>query len=143
NTAQLPTTGYYSFYRGLNTSTSTIVDLLDLLDAWADGELLGTDRAATAEHFAVPARGLNGVESVPGTGTPLNTYCPCTAGTQGVTGVFIGRRPDAVGSTTYMLRYPDGIDVVVHYNSNDWPTTDVVRRIAEQIHEAVAASMTS
>lgn len=143
DTTQLPTTAFFSFYRGLNTSTSTIADLLDLLDAWADGTLLGSDRSATAEHFAVPTAGLNGVESVAGTGTPLNTYCPCAAETQGVTGVAIGRRPDTVGSTTYMLRYQDGIDVVVHFNSNDWPSKDVVRHIADQIHEAAVPSMTS
>lgn len=141
STNEVPTTAFFTFNRGHDTSSSTLGDLLDLLDAWVDGDLLGTDRAATATHFPTPASGLTDVVSVPGIGTPVTVYCPCTAGAEGVAGIAIGRRPATVASTTLMLRYPDGIDVVLHFNSNNWRDLDTVQHIADEIHEAAAASI--
>ena len=143
STSEVPTTAFYTFNRGHDTSNSTLGDLLDLLDVWVDGVLLGTDRAATPKHFPTPASGLTDVVSVPGVGTPVTVYCPCTAGAEGVAGIAVGRRPATVASTTLMLRYPDGIDVVLHFNSNNWRDLDTVQHIADEIHEAAAASIAS
>ena len=51
DTASVPTDAYWSFLGAAGSATSTLPDLLDLLDAWVTGELLGADRAATPDKF--------------------------------------------------------------------------------------------
>ena len=58
DTASVSTDAYWSFLGAAGSATSTLPDLLDLLDAWVTGELLGSDRAErqTGSSPTTPAR---------------------------------------------------------------------------------------
>ena len=103
---------------GLDTT-----DLLDLLDVWSTGELFTTDRTPAPDRYAPdPAGNPN---TYVGLGVPFNGYCPCTEVDDGIEPTAIGRAPGAIGTRTFLLRYADGISVVVNVNSNEADPADI------------------
>ena len=46
-----------------------------------------------------------------------------------------------MGTDTQMLHFPDGISIVLHYNSQEWTTKDGVTGISDAIHDEVAATL--
>jgi CubicO group peptidase (beta-lactamase class C family) len=127
---------YYTYFGAVQAVVSTSSDLLDLLDALVAGELFTTDRTPTAERL-LGARLFDG--AVYGLGTPLSGFCPC----DGVTGnrmevTAVGRRPGGVGTNLTLVRFSDGISVVLHFNSNEWVDNSDLWDVAVAIHDAAA-----
>jgi hypothetical protein len=122
---------------------STPTDLLDLLDAWQSGELFTTDRTPAPGRYALdrlPVDVANAPEIYPGLGVPWNAYCPCTVTSDGVEPVAFGRAPAGVATRTYILRYADGISVVVHFNSNSQVDQSTTQQVATDLHALAAAA---
>ena len=59
---------------------------------------------------------------------PTAKYCPCVVTDDGNEVSAFGRGPTAIGSTTYVVAYDDGISVVVHWNSS--PNSGVCQILA-------------
>ena len=138
DTSMFPNVSYFTYFGAVNAVGSTNTDLLDLLDALVTGELFTTERVPGPDHF-LGARIFDG--SVFGFDLPINGYCPCdSAGaSNGVEVATVGRQPGAVGTSSFILRYPDGISIVLHFNSNE--EVDRARRaVAEAIHASVAGT---
>ncbi len=138
DTSMYPNVSYYTYYGPIRAAVSNTTDLLDLLDAFDTGELFTAERVPGPEHF-LGARIFDG--SVHGYGLPFNGYCPCeSAGAgNGLDVATIGRQPSSVGQSLFMLRYPDGVSIVLHFNSGDEADRDDTRAVVEAIHAAVVA----
>lgn len=134
DTSAFPGTSFVTWYRAVYSAVSTPTDLLDLLDAWTAGGLFTTDRAPAANRWAPDPAGN------PNTyvGVPFNGYCPCTNVDGGIEPTAIGRVPGAIGTRTVLLRYADGISVLVNVNSNEGDIADI-RAVATSVYDAVAA----
>jgi CubicO group peptidase (beta-lactamase class C family) len=141
DTSMVPSISYYTYFGAVQALVSTSTDLLDLLDALVAGALFTTDRAPTPERL-VPTRLLDG--TVYGLGTPLNGFCPCEdAAGNGMTVTAVGRRPSGVGTNVTLVRFSDGISVVLHFNSNEQADGNDPWEVALAIHDAAAASANS
>ena len=125
-----PNVSYYTYYGPIRAAVSNTTDLLDLLDAFDTGELFTAERVPGPEHF-LGARIFDG--SVHGYGLPFNGYCPCeSAGAgNGLDVATIGRQPSSVGQSLFMLRYPDGVSIVLHFNSGDEADRGDTRAVVE------------
>ena len=116
---------------------STPTDLLDLLDVWSSGELFTTDRTPAPDRYAPdPAGNPN---TYIGLGVPFNGYCPCTEVTGGVEPTAIGRAPGALGTKTVLVRYADGISVVVNVNSDGAEAADI-ESVVSSVHDIAVAA---
>jgi len=114
-------------------SVSTPTDLLDLLDAWSTGELFTTDRTPAPDRYVPdPAGNPNQYNGV---GVPFNAYCPCTEVEGGVEPTTIGRRPGTIGTRTFLLRYGDGISVVVNFNSDEAADDADLEAVVAAVHD--------
>jgi CubicO group peptidase (beta-lactamase class C family) len=145
DTGSIPTDAYFSFYGAANSATSTLPDLLDLLDAWVTGDLLGPDRAATPDKFQSDDPDATFIS---GDAIPVNGYCdprsgdeleyPCTPSEEGLNVMAIGRQPNAPGTTLVLWHFPaTGISIAMHHNSNEWTTLDPLQELAIEIHDLI------
>lgn len=138
-TSAFPNTSFNTYLSATSSVVSTVPDLLDLLDGWTQGTLFTTDRRPTADRFPSD-RPTNDGTDLRGLGVPLNAYCPCTPEGEGNSASFVGRTPKGLGSDSHVLAYPDGISVVLHYNSNEEVSDLDLRAVAQEIHDTVAAA---
>jgi CubicO group peptidase (beta-lactamase class C family) len=141
----VPTDAFFSFFAAANSATATLPDLLDLLDAWVSGELLGPDRAATPDKFRPDDPNATFIS---GDGIPVNGYCdprigealeyPCTPAEEGLNVMAIGRQPNGVGTTLILWYFPaTGISIAMHHNSNEWTAIEPLQDLAIEIHDLV------
>ena len=148
DTASVPTDAYWSFLGAAGSATSTLPDLLDLLDAWVTGELLGADRAATPDKFRPDNASPDASTTIVGDGIPIDGYCdprtgddleyPCTPLDDGLNVMAIGRQPSGVGTTLYLWHFPaTGISIAMHHNSTEWVTRDPLSDLAIKMHDLV------
>ena len=135
DTSAFPAMSYVTWNQAAFASVSTPTDLLDLLDVWNSGELFTTDRTPAPERFAPDPAGNPG--TYVGLGVPFNGYCPCTEVAGGIEPSAIGRAPGALGTRTLLLRYADGISVVVNVNSNEADPADI-EAVASNVHDIAA-----
>jgi hypothetical protein len=135
DTASVPDDAYLSFLAAAGSARSTLPDLLDLLDAWVTGELLGPDRAATPDRFPATDASPDMPSTVYGKGLPLLGYLtPRTGGEV----LAIGRRPNGLGTTAFVWYFPDtGISIVMHHNSQEWASRDPLTSLVLDIHDLV------
>lgn len=138
-TSDFPNTSFYTYQMANSSVVSTVPDLLDLLDGWTQGTLFTTDRRPTADRFPSD-RPVNDGADLRALGVPVNGYCPCTPEGDGNEVSFLGRAPKGLGTDSHILAYPDGISVVLHYNSNEEVSDLDLRAVAQQVHDAVAAA---
>ena len=124
--------------------------MLDLLDAWVTGDLLGPDNAATPDKFQPDNASPDAPTTIIGEGIPVNGYCdprtggeleyPCTPSEDGLNVMAIGRQPNAPGTTLVLWYFPaTGISIAMHHNSNEWTTIDPLQELAIEIHDLVKA----
>ena len=138
DTSMFPNVSYYTYFGAVMAVVSTSTDLLDLLDALVAGDLFTTDRTPGPDRF-LDARLLDG--SVYGLGIPLNGYCPCeSAGGDTLNVAAVGRRPHGLGTNVTMVRFEDGISVVLHFNSDAVVDNNDIWQVVLAIHEAAAPS---
>jgi CubicO group peptidase (beta-lactamase class C family) len=134
DTSMVPNVAYFTYFGAVHAVVSTSTDLLDLLDALVTGTLFTTDRTPKPERL-LGARLLDG--SVYGLGTPLNGYCPCEgAAGNGMNVTAVGRRPSSIGTHVTMVRFDDGISIVLHFNSRDQADPSDLWDVAVAIHDA-------
>jgi CubicO group peptidase (beta-lactamase class C family) len=126
---------FLTWNQATQSVVSTPTDLLDLLDVWTTGELFTTDRTPAPDRWAPDPAGDPNTNV--GLGVPFNGYCPCTEVGGGIEPTAIGRAPGAIGTRTYLLRYADGISVVVNVNSNEAAPADI-QAIANTVHDLAA-----
>jgi len=136
DTSQYPHTSYNSYFAAASAN-STVRDLLDLLDVWANGDLFTTDRAPGPGRFL--ADRTNDMD-VYGSGVPFNGFCPCDADGANVSVIAIGRVPNSPFTNNHVLHYADGVSVVLHFNSGEVADRAPLRQLADAIHEAAASS---
>jgi CubicO group peptidase (beta-lactamase class C family) len=148
DTASVPTDAYWSFLGAAGSATSTLPNLLDLLDAWVTGELLGPDRAATPDKFQPDNASPDSSTTIIGDGIPVSGYCdprtgdeleyPCTPADDGLDVMAIGRQPSGVGTTLYLWYFPaTGISIAMHHNSQESVSRDPLSDLAIEIHDLV------
>lgn len=138
-TSDFPNTSFNTYLLATSSVVSTVPDLLDLLDGWTESTLFTTDRRPTPDRFPSD-RPVNDGSDLRGLGVPLNGYCPCTPAGDGNEASFVGRTPKGPGTDNHVLAYPDGISVVLHYNSNEEVSDLDLRAVAQEIHDTVAAA---
>jgi D-alanyl-D-alanine carboxypeptidase len=129
---------YLTWNLATHSVVSTPTDLLDLLDVWATGELFTTDRAPAPDRYAPDPAG--NPDTYVGLGVPFNAYCPCTEVDAGIEPTAIGRKPASLGTRTLLLRYADGISVVVNVNSNEVADPADLEAVASSVHDIAAAA---
>jgi CubicO group peptidase (beta-lactamase class C family) len=139
-TSDFDPTSYYT-WEATQGSVSTPTDLLDLLEVWATGELFTTDRTpAPSRYESEPVLDVDGDPwIVRGVELPFTGFCPCPEVADGREPAAFGRGPAGFGTLTFLLRYADGISIVLNVNSNENEATDV-QAVADAIHELAAAS---
>jgi CubicO group peptidase (beta-lactamase class C family) len=136
DSSQVPNTAYFTYFGASIAVVSTSTDLLDLLDAFVANDLFTTDRSPGPERF-VSARMVDG--TVYGVGTPINGYCPCaSAAGNGLTVAAMGRRPTSLTTNVSIIRFPDGISVVLHFNSDDVADRDAIWDVVLAVHDVAA-----
>jgi hypothetical protein len=127
-----------------NALITTVPDLLELVNAWTTGEYQGGSRATSANFPASAAITDNGqVDSYLGQGIPFNGYCPCEPLGEGVTPSVTGRQPNGIGNVVLVYTYPDEISIVLQYNSQEYTSKGDVRKIADEVHDAVASAVST
>ena len=137
DTATIDSTAFYSFLGAAASARSTLPDLLDLLDAWVTGDLLGPQHAAADRSFPESEATANGASASYQPGLPVLTYRVTRA--DGSVVSAIGRRPNNVGTTTFVWYFPEtGISVAMHHNSQEWRLRDPLSALAVNIHDLVA-----
>ena len=52
----------------------------------------------------------------------------------------VGRRPHGLGTNVTMVRFEDGISVVLHFNSDDVVDNNDIWQVVLAIHDAAAQS---
>ena len=134
-------TSYLTWEQATQSAVSTPTNLLGLLDVWATGELFTTDRTPAPQRYAPePSLDDEGKPlAVIGRGVPFNGFCPCTEVDGGIEPIAFGRAPVTVGSSTSLLRYADGISVVVNVNSSEAFTSDFLA-VTSEVHDLAAAA---
>ena len=138
NTADYPRTAYITFGSPIWGVDSTLVDLLDYLDAAVHGsDAFGT--ALTPANF--PSSRLNeGGALINGMGTGWNGFCPCEPVDGGNRVAFVGRGPNSVGNTVQMYDFlNDGVSIVIHYNSSEIESFEEIHALVEQIRAIVVS----
>jgi D-alanyl-D-alanine carboxypeptidase len=129
---------YLTWNYATHSVVSTPTDLLDLLDVWSTGELFTTDRTPSPDRYAPdPASNPN---TYIGLGVPFNGYCPCTEVEGGIEPTAIGRKPASLGTRTFLVRYADGISVVVNVNSNEVADAADIEAVVDSIHDIAVAA---
>jgi CubicO group peptidase (beta-lactamase class C family) len=137
DTSMFSGTSYLTWNLATHSMVSTPIDLLDLLDAWTTGELFTTDRAPAPDRYAPDPAG--NPDTKVGLGVPFNAYCPCTDVAGGIEPTSIGRSPTSLGTQTVLLRYGDGISIMVNFNSGE--TDDpALRDVFTAVHDLAAAA---
>jgi CubicO group peptidase (beta-lactamase class C family) len=140
DTASVDTTAFYSFLGAVASARSTLPDLLDLLDAWVSGDLLGVERAASERPFPTSEPSANGAGAVFQPGLPVLSYRITRA--DGTDVAAIGRRPNNVGTTTFLWYFPEtGISIAMNHNSQEWVQRDPLSALVVDIHDLVAAEL--
>ena len=120
------------------TLAEVMEGMLDLLDALVAGDLFTTDRTPGPDRF-LDARLLDG--SVYGLGIPLNGYCPCeSAGGDTLNVAAVGRRPHGLGTNVTIVRFPDGISVVLQFNSDSVVDKNDIWQVVLAIHDTAVQS---
>jgi CubicO group peptidase (beta-lactamase class C family) len=122
-----------------NAVITTVPDLLELLSAWSTGDYPGGIRATPANFPTLDGQ----VDAYLGDGIPFNGYCPCEPSADGNTPAVTGRQPNGIGNNLYVYNYPDEISVVLQYNSQEIASKADIRKIADEIHDTVAAAVTT
>jgi hypothetical protein len=124
-----------------DSAVSTPTDLLGLLDLWATGELFTTDRTSAPQRYAPePVLDDDGNPlAVVGVDIPFNGFCLCTQVDGGIEPIAFGRAPVTVGSSTFLLRYADGISVVLNVNSSEASTSDL-NAVVSAVHDIAATA---
>jgi hypothetical protein len=74
-----------------------------------------------------------------GADLPFNGFCPCTEVVGGFEPSAFGRAPATIGTLTFLLRYADGISVVVNVNSNEADPAEI-RGVTTAVHDLAAAA---
>ena len=138
DTSMVPNTAFYTYNVAESAIISTLADSLDMIDMWSDGSLFTSRRLPGPDTFRSDRRDGN---AVVGYGIPFNGFCPCAPDGDGLTVTKYGRTGNNVGTDTQMLHFPDGISIVLHYNSEEWSTKDGLTAISDTIHEAVSAAI--
>ena len=140
DTSAFDPTSYLTWNQAAISSVSTPTDLLDLLDAWTTADLFTTDRTPRPDRYAPEPVESNLLPDFhAGLGVPFNGFCPCTSVDGGVEPTAFGRTPSGVGTRTWLLRYADGISVVVNVNSDEAAPGDI-QAVASEVHDIAAAS---
>lgn len=139
-TSDVPATSYFTFNTATGSVVSTLPDLLDLLDAWMEGALFADGRQPTPDDFP-SERAADAGDLIVALSVPVNGYCPCEPAGEGNTTEGIGRGPNAPGSDLWLIEYPDGISVALHYNSNEEEDKAAMREVADQAHQAAATAL--
>jgi CubicO group peptidase (beta-lactamase class C family) len=122
-----------------NAAITTVPDLLDLLSTWSTGEYPGGIRATSANFPTLEGQ----TDAYQGHGIPFNGYCPCEPTADGNSPAVTGRQPNGVGNNLFVYNYPDQISVVLQYNSDEITSKADIRKIADEIHDTVAAAATN
>jgi CubicO group peptidase (beta-lactamase class C family) len=135
-TSDFDGTSYFTWNHATNSAVSTPTDLLDLLDAWAAGELFTTDRTTAPDRYTPDPDG--NPNTYVGRGIPFNGYCPCTDVSGGIEPTAIGRKPASLGTRTFLLRYDDGISLVVNVNSNEVADPADIEAVVVAVHDLAA-----
>jgi CubicO group peptidase (beta-lactamase class C family) len=141
DTSAFDGTSYTTWEQATDSAVSRATDLLGLLDVWATGELFTTDRTPAPHRYA-PEPVLDGDGNpfvVIGVDVPFNGFCPCTEVDGGFEPIAFGRATVTVGSSTFLLRYADGISVVVNVNSSEAYTADI-RAVVDEVHDIAATA---
>lgn len=142
-TADSPLDAYYSFKAG-ESVLSTLADQLSIAEALATGTVPGLGLLPTPDRFPSDREVTDddGTRYL-GDGFPLNLHCPCEAIGDGHSGASIGRRGNALGTTTHWYHFPaTGITIVLHLNSFEAGTSLEVMEVAYSIHELVSGEST-
>jgi hypothetical protein len=104
----------------------------------AAGELFTTDRTPALNRYAPDPAGTP--NTYIGLGGPFNGYCPCTEVDGGIEPTAIGRAPAALGRLTFLLRYTDGISIVLNVNSNEATDLADLQAVVAAVHDIAAAA---
>jgi CubicO group peptidase (beta-lactamase class C family) len=137
DTASVPSAvAYFTYNQAISSVVSTPSDLLDLLDAWHSGDLFTTDRTPAPDHFG------DNWEANPdtrvGVNVPFNGYCPCIDTDDGPEIAKIGRTPFGPFSKTFLLRYADGISVVMTVNTGAVSDPAQLGAVVDAVHDIAA-----
>jgi CubicO group peptidase (beta-lactamase class C family) len=140
-TSAFDPTSYFTWFHATHSSVSTPTDLLDLLDVWATGELFTTDRTPAPQRYAPePVLDDDGnADFLIGREVPFNGFCPCTKVDDGFVPKAFGRAPAMIGTLTFLLRYDDGVSVVVNVNSNEADPADI-EAVTTAVHDIAVAA---
>lgn len=144
DTSMVDNVGFFTYSVADAAVLSTLADSLDMVEMWSDGSLFTTERVPGPTTFLASRRDPDPESStVVGYGIPFNGYCPCEADGDGdgLSVTKFGRAGQTVGNDTQMLHFPDGISIVLHYNSQEWSTKDGLVAVSDAIHAAAAASI--
>ena len=140
HTSMFPGVSHLTWHQATSSVVSTPRDLLDLLDVWASGQLFTTDRAPAPDRYAPDPAGNPDINV--GLGVPFNAYCPCTDVDGGIEPTAIGRAPawTSLGTKTELLRYADGISIVINFNSGEVAVPAEIDAVATAVHGLAAAA---
>jgi CubicO group peptidase (beta-lactamase class C family) len=139
DTSLFDPTSYLTWEQATYSAVSTPTDLLDLLDAWASGELFTTDRTPAPQRYVTELGDDGNPTLLVGNEVPFNGFCPCTEVDDGFEPSAFGRAPQSEGSLTYLLHYTDGISVVVNVNTSNAADASDLESVANEIHDLAAA----
>lgn len=138
DTAGFSGVSYLTWNLATHSVVSTPTDMFDLLDAWASGALFTTDRTGAPDRYAPDPEG--NPNTYVGLGVPFNGYCPCADVEGGIEPSAIGRKPNALGTHTFLLRYADGISIVVNVNSGEMAEPTDLEAVVTSIHDIALAA---
>lgn len=139
-TSDFDGTSFLTWNQATTSTASTPTDLLDLLEIWATGGLFTTDRTPAPNRYAPETTDNSGIQYHAGAGVPFNGYCPCTEVDDGIEPTAFGRVPGVLGTLTYILRYTDGISVVLNVNSDEVASLADLGTVVQKIHDLAAAA---
>ena len=143
-TADFPLNSYYSFGIAGEGVISTLADQLTIVQALATGTVPGFGRLPTPDKFPTEREVSDddGTRYL-GDGFPLNLHCPCKVIDDGHSGTSIGRRTNALGTTTHWYYFPaTGITIVLHMNSYEAGTSQEVMQLVYAVHQLVSGEPT-
>lgn len=136
DTSEGPHTSYNTYFAASASANSTLRDQLDFLDALHNGSFFTKDRTPR-----FPAERILDGQDVIGIGIPYVGFCPCEEVGANVSVTAIGRAPNSPFTDNHVFHYPaDGVSVVLHFNSSEWVSRAPLRQLAQDIHDAAAAS---
>ena len=137
-TSAVSPVSYLTYNQATSSVVSTPTDLLDLLDAWHSGQFFVTDRTAAPDRF-IPDPAGNPNTRV-GVSVPFNGYCPCTEADDGIEVSSIGRTPANPFSRNLLLRYADGISVVMNVNTGVATDGAELVAVVDELHDIALAA---